>query len=180
MAAHRRRRLHALRLAAAWSVTGAVALVVGAAVLVPRAAGATPYVVLTGSMEPAMPPGTLVVTRPAAADAIGVGSVITYQLASGEPTVATHRVVAVGVDTTGERVFRTQGDANGAPDPGWVRPVQVRGERWYSVPYLGHVTTLVSEADRQLVSTLVAAGLLGYAGVTALGAVRDRRPAVHA
>ena len=37
----------------------------------------------------------MVVARPRAADAIGVGTVITFQLASGQPEVATHRVVAV-------------------------------------------------------------------------------------
>ena len=79
---------------AAWLVVGAslAALVVG--VLLPRMAGATPYTVLTGSMTPNLPPGTLVVVRPVDAGTIGTDSVITYQLASGEPEVVTHRVVA--------------------------------------------------------------------------------------
>jgi signal peptidase len=41
-----------------------VTAAIGIAVLVPRLGGATPYVVLTGSMEPRMPPGTLVVVKP--------------------------------------------------------------------------------------------------------------------
>ena len=48
----------------AWLVIlGAVAVLL-VAVVVPRVAGATPYTVLTGSMAPAYPPGTLVVVRP--------------------------------------------------------------------------------------------------------------------
>ncbi len=64
----------------------------------PRLGGATPYTVLTSSMEPEYPPGTLVVVRPVPIEEIGIGDVITYQLESGEPTVVTHRVV--GLSTT--------------------------------------------------------------------------------
>ena len=70
-------------------------------------------------MKPSMPPGTLVVVRPTPVDEIGIGSVITYQVESGEPTVVTHRVVAQGIGATGEPVFRTQGDANDVPDATW-------------------------------------------------------------
>jgi len=86
---------HVVR-AVSWVVLlGATALVT-LAVLVPRVAGATPYTVLTGSMSPAYPPGTLVVVRPVDLADVRVGDVVTYQLRSGEPAVATHRVVGVG------------------------------------------------------------------------------------
>jgi signal peptidase len=158
----------------AWSAIVAVAGVLLAAVLVPRFGGGTPYTVLTGSMQPGMPPGTLVVTRPVAPEDIAVGAVITYQLRSGEPAVATHRVVAAGLDGRGEHVFQTQGDANAAPDRAWVRPVQVVGERWYSVPQLGHVNTLLSGQQRQTAVYAVAVLLLGYAAFMLTGSVRDR------
>jgi signal peptidase len=161
-----------------WAFAGAVVAVLAVAVLVPRLGGATPYVILTGSMSPGMPPGTLVVARPVPVDRIGPGAVITYQLASGEPEVVTHRVVAQGISADGERVFRTQGDANPAPDAGWVRPVQVRGERWYAVPYLGYLTTRITDTDRRAVQTALVAGLLGYAGLMLVRALRERRTAV--
>ena len=49
---------------AAWTVILGVAAVLAVAVLVPRVGGATPYTVLTGSMAPTYPPGSLVVVRP--------------------------------------------------------------------------------------------------------------------
>ena len=150
-------------LALAWLVITAIAAVLVAAVLVPRVAGATPYVVLTGSMRPGMPPGTLVVVRPVEAARIGLGVVITYQLRSGQPAVVTHRVVAQGVNAVGQRVFRTRGDANSAVDAAWVRAVQVRGVRWYSVPYLGYVTTMIGSRARDIAQGLLIAGLLVYA-----------------
>ncbi len=175
LGAHRHRaRPGVLARAVCWLVIGAVAAVVAAAVLVPRLGGGTPYVILTGSMRPALGPGSLVVTRPVAPGAIGLGSVITYQRESGDPTVVTHRVVAQGISAIGEPVVRTQGDANPVVDPGWIRPVQVRGERWYDVPYVGYVTTLLSSSARQGLQTLVIAGLLVYAAYMLTAGFRVR------
>jgi signal peptidase len=155
------------------------ALAVGVALLViviviPLAAGGKAYTVLTSSMEPALPPGSLVLVRPVSADEIGVGSVITYQLKSREPEVVTHRVVTMGVREDGSPVFRTQGDANPTPDPAWVRPVQVRGAVWYAVPYVGRLNSLMTPKVRDLVVRAIALSLLLY-GVVELGlAIRDR------
>lgn len=159
----------------AWFVVLGISAVLAIAVLVPRVAGATPYVILTGSMRPAMPPGTLVVIKPVPVDEIGIGTVVTYQLESGEPTVVTHRVVSVGINGKGERVLRTQGDANNVVDEKPVLPVQIRGERWYDVPYLGYVTNFVTGGQRQIITVVVASGLLVYAGWMFLAGARDRR-----
>jgi signal peptidase len=153
----------------------AAGFVLAAAVLVPRAAGATPYSVLTGSMRPAYPPGTLIVVRPVAADDVRLGAVITFQLASGRPAVATHRVVAIARHPDGRLRFRTQGDANDAPDPLWVRPEQVRGVLWYAVPGLGRVSDLLTGEQRQRGVQGVAVLLLGYAAVALAVDARRRR-----
>ena len=103
----------------AWVVIlGAVGLL-AAAVLVPRVAGATPYAVLTGSMQPGLPPGTLIVVRPVNDADLALGDIVTYQLESGEAPVVTHRVVAMGYDGRGELRLQTQGDANDVPDAAW-------------------------------------------------------------
>ena len=162
---------------AAWSFVLAIAVVLTATVAVPRFTGATPYTVLTSSMEPGMPAGTLVVVKPVDTDQLGAGAVITYQLESGEAEVVTHRVVAVASAINGERSFVTQGDANDAADPEPVRPVQIRGERWYSVPYLGHVNELLSGSQRQIAVYVVGSLLLAYAGFMFTGDAADRRRA---
>lgn len=159
----------------AWLVILGVVGVLAVAVAVPRIAGATPYTVLTGSMAPSYPPGTLVVVKPVDFDQIGIGDVVTYQIESGKPAVATHRVVGEANRFDGTRVLITQGDANGDPDPLPVTAVQVRGELWYSVPYLGHVNTALSGSQRQLAVWVVAGLLVGYAAYMFVGSVRDRR-----
>ena len=163
-----------------WFVMLSVGATLLVALIIPRLSGATPYVIETGSMRPGMPPGTLVVVKPAAPETIAAGDVITYQIKSGDPTVVTHRVVTVGYDGTGEPRWRTQGDANNAADQNWVLPMQVKGVRWYSVPYLGYVTSLVTDQQRGLLMALVVLGLLGYAAAMFRKALRDRRRSARA
>lgn len=161
----------------AWLVILGAAVVLAAAVLVPRLAGATPYTVLTGSMEPTHPPGSLVVVKPVPVEEIRTGDVVTYQRESGKPAVVTHRVTRVGTDLEGEISLTTQGDANDVADSEPVRAVQVKGRVWYAVPHLGHVNNVLTGARRQLVVYVVGGGLLTYAGYMFTSSIRDRRRA---
>lgn len=163
------------RLVMSWALLVLAVLVLGVTVLVPRALGATPYSVLTGSMSPSLPPGTLVVVKPRPAESIGVGTVITYQRDSGSTTVVTHRVVAKSVSPTGDVLLRTRGDANGVPDAAWVREVQVRGALVYAVPYLGRANSVLDGHQRQLLVYAVAVVLMGYAASMFGAALAGRR-----
>lgn len=164
---------------AAWLVILGAVAVLAAAVVVPRLGGATPYTVLTGSMQPGYPPGTLVVVRPVPVEEIGIGDVITYQLESGESAVVTHRVVGLTAGLNGDGALVTQGDANAVPDADPVRPVQVRGRLWYAVPYHGHVNNFIGGDQRRIGAYAVAGGLLGYAALMFAGSIRERRRARH-
>lgn len=159
-------------------VSWLVILTVGALLLVclviPRLGGATPYTILTGSMQPKMPPGTLVVSKPVDPQDITTGMVVTYQLKSGEPTVVTHRVVGVGANGKRESVFITQGDANNTPDAKPVTEVQVRGRLWYAVPYAGYVNTYMNGKERQLGMIVIVSGLLLYAAFQFTSAMTER------
>ncbi len=132
-------------------------------ILVPAVTGSTPMTILTGSMEPTYPPGTLIIVKPVAVDAIRIGDPITYQLKSGEPEVVTHRVVAISSASVG-LLLTTRGDNNAVDDPTPVLPVQVRGTVWYSVPYIGYVNTVVNGDNRSWIVPLSAVALFAYAG----------------
>lgn len=157
-----------------WLVLLGAALVLAVGVLIPRIAGATPYNIQTGSMRPHYPPGTLVVIKPIDPDKLQVGQVATYQISSGEPEVATHRIVGISTSLKGERSFTFKGDANPSPDPDPVRPVQIRGSLMYAVPYLGWVNNLVTGHEHQILVYVAVALLLGYAAFMFTGAARDR------
>jgi signal peptidase I len=164
-----------------WLVLVVIVGAVLAAVVVPRLAGATPFAVLSGSMQPGMPPGTLVIVRDVDPASIAVGDVITFMPRANDPSVVTHRVVGVGVDMAGEPTFTTKGDANPVADVAQVRDRQIVGKRWYAVPYLGWIVEVLSVQQRALGIYLVAGALLLYALVMFAGAWRDRvrRPSVQ-
>lgn len=153
----------------------AVLGVAAALVVVPRLTGSVPLTVLTGSMDPTYPPGTVVVVRPTPFGQIRVGDPVTYQVRSGDPTVVTHRVVSMVFGADGSRRLVTQGDANDAPDPEPVRDVQVRGTVWYAVPHVGYAATALDPGVRDLAVKLLAGGLLGYGGLLVIGSLVERR-----
>lgn len=158
---------------------GVLLLILGLGVLtivLPGIVGGMPLTVLTGSMRPHLPPGTLVVTKPSPVEQIEVGDVITFQLESGQPAVVTHRVIARSVDrASGEVRFTTQGDANNTADPEPVRPVQIRGTVWYAVPYLGWANQAIDGQTRSWAIPTLAGALFLYAAWTIGAGVRERR-----
>ncbi|MDY0891376.1 signal peptidase I [Frigoribacterium sp. CFBP9030] len=133
-------------------------------VIVPKATGSTPLTVLTSSMEPSLPPGTLLVVRPTSTEDVRVGDVMTYQIESGRPEVISHRVIEIVSASDGTTSFVTKGDNNSAADEKAVLPVQVRGTLWYSVPWLGFVNQAVNGQARAWIVPLLAVALFGYAG----------------
>lgn len=78
--------------------------------------------VVTGSMEPEIPTGALLITRKTPIDQIEVGDIVTYR--SGERglsgVVITHRVIAIHESADGKRYLETKGDANRYADASYV------------------------------------------------------------
>jgi signal peptidase len=146
-------------------------------VVLPAATGSGTYTILTSSMSPHYPPGTLMVVKPTAFDQLGPGDVITYQIESGRPEVVSHRIVSLAAGQDGETMLVTQGDNNSEPDAEPVREVQVRGKLFFAVPYVGHVASWLGHQDRGIAGQALAVALIGY-GVCAFvsaGVARRRR-----
>ena len=158
--------LYYIGVGVSWGLLGFVALIAVLVIVVPAVTRSTPYTILTSSMVPTMPPGTLVIVKPIDPQDIRIGTVVTYQLDSGKPIVVTHRVVQIIEPNLpgGDPSFVTKGDANSVPDEKPVKPVQIRGAVWYTVPWIGWVNNLVNGDLRAVVIPLVAIALFGYAG----------------
>ena len=159
---------------ASWTLLGVAVAALAALVVIPRVTGSTAYTVLTGSMEPKYPPGTLIVAKPTPGDQIEPGDVITFQPESGNPAVVTHRVVSVFYSADGQRQFITKGDANNATDQPLIAE-QIRGKKLYAVPYLGRVNTLISGSSRSVLVFVIAGALGAYALWMWLSGLRDAR-----
>ncbi|MDI9902178.1 signal peptidase I [Rhodococcus sp. IEGM 1409] len=158
-----------------WVLLLAVSAVIVATIVVPFFGGAQRFTILTGSMRPNYNPGSLVVVKPVDPSELGIGTPITYQLESGEAAVVTHRIIATSENQKGERTFVTQGDANNIPDEKEVRPVQIRGKVWYSLPYLGHVNTWLTGRQRTVIVAAVVTTLLLYAAFMVVSGIREGR-----
>ena len=96
---------------------------------VPSVFGFSFLQVATGSMEPTIETGTMIVVRQTDAAAIKVGDVICFY--SSDPTIHgipnTHRVVRIE-EENGRTAFITMGDAIGVEDPYPVYPEQLIGK----------------------------------------------------
>jgi signal peptidase len=125
-----------------WLSNAAVILVVTLAVLLAgvRLFGLTPYAVLSGSMEPVYPVGSLIYVQRTAPESIHVGEAITFVL-NEELDIATHRVVKI--DQT-ERNFVTKGDANETADGKPVSFDNLIGRPVFDLPYLGYFSHWIS------------------------------------
>ncbi|UVE96629.1 signal peptidase I [Dietzia sp. B32] len=162
-----------LRTIGGWLLLLVFGFILVVMVVVPRATGAQAYTVLTGSMEPEISPGALVVVRPTPAHELRTDDVITFQPYSGNPAVVTHRITGIFYDGVGRMRLYTQGDANNTPDDWALLPEQVRGVMWYSVPQLGRLNVLLTGESRAVAITIVAGGLIVYAVLMIGGGLRD-------
>lgn len=135
-----------------------VVLLVGVFVVqaFPQAVGADQsFVVLSGSMEPAISPGDVVIVSSVPASTVEANDVITYRQSSTGPPV-THRVQEV-IETPDGITFVTKGDANEDADPGRVPGGNLIGRVMFTIPYAGHVVLF---ANTRLGRVLLVAGPL--------------------
>jgi hypothetical protein len=116
-------------------VAAAVVVVLFAGALAWHLSGGRWQIISTPSMGTAAPVGSVVLTRPD--HAIAVGDVITFTPPAPErPRSVTHRVVAVEPGTYGPGL-RTQGDINGSVDPWLLHAPDLTGRVVAVVPGLG-------------------------------------------
>lgn len=95
-------------------------------------------VVMSGSMEPAVPTGSLVVVKRIPAEQIEVGEVISFRSPEFSGQTITHRVQAVSAG--GGRVeVETRGDANTGSEEWVIDPAGTVGRFELRVPGLGYL-----------------------------------------
>lgn len=151
-------------------VLGGLLLIQSAFVLVPRLMGMRCFAVTSGSMEPALPVGTLVLTEAVDFDTIRERDVLTFSSKDGQ-SFFTHRVTAVDAKA---KLLYTKGDANDYGDPAPTAYDYVAGRVTRSIPYLGYVKLLFSSVYTYMV---MAAAILLYLAVLTVTAVKKGRAA---
>ena len=119
--------------------------------VLPVLLGYRAYTIVSGSMEPSIPLGSVVYVKPSQPEDIQPGDVIVFYGGRDGDAVTTHRVVE---NRAADREFITRGDANADNDM-LPRPYEsLIGRVGFSVPLLGRILTVLS-------SNAGRAGLLG-------------------
>ena len=91
--------------------------------------------VLSGSMEPAIKTGSVVIIKPS--DDYRIGDIITFGKATRTQPPTTHRIYDMKV-IEGNPIYLTKGDANNAPDNKDVLKRDIIGKVLFSIPYVGY------------------------------------------
>ena len=153
-------------------LAGVIAVAATLVVAVAAMPSVTPLrtqLIVSGSMDPTIPVGALVVTAPLEEQA-AVGDIITFANPFRDGTVV-HRVVAIEVGAEASH-YVTKGDANDTTD-GWRIPVTgATGKVVAVIPYVGYgLGTMQRPLARIGIGVLVMAFI-----IPAFGLVGRRRP----
>ncbi len=136
-----------------WSVTavfsiGLIWFVVGVFPIVPS-------VVVTGSMEPLIYAGDVILIRQMQTEeqlrSLSAGDVIQFQR---DEIRITHRIVEVIDDGIGNLTFKTKGDNNSTEDSQLVHPNDIKGTLVNVVPKLGYPALLIKGSVREDISAV--------------------------
>lgn len=157
----------AWRRSGSWLVAIAVVIAAGVAalMLVPSLMGLDRYVITGASMSGTFERGSIVFEQRVAVDDLKVGDVITYlpPKGSGVNELVTHRILEITENprVAGQRVLRTQGDANASADP-WTftlaSSVQPKVVGW--VPTLGWIFIALSMPGIRLLAIGLPASII--------------------
>ncbi len=127
------------RIAVAAVVTATAALAL--AIFGPLAFGDRPYTVLTGSMEPTIAAGDVVIDERISPLRAEVGDVVTFRDPEDQSRQLTHRVKSIRREGS-HLWFVTQGDANNTVERWRIAADGSLGRVVYTVPWVGHVAVL--------------------------------------
>ena len=93
-------------------------------------------VVLSGSMEPAIPVGSVIVIKPS--ESYAVGDIVTFGKDTKTDIPTTHRIIDMRIEGA-DTFFKTKGDANGDPDISELKESAIAGKVLVTIPYLGYL-----------------------------------------
>ena len=126
----------------------------------PMAIGMRSFTVMSGSMEPAVHTGDIVVDEQIAPLDARPGDIVTFRDPRGQSRLLTHRVRSVHVVGNAAKVV-TKGDANDTTEH-WTVPVAGKiGRVAYRLPRLGYVLAATREPKAKLLLIVVPAIMVG-------------------
>jgi signal peptidase len=109
-----------------------------------------PSVIATGSMEPEIKPGDVILVEKVKdmddINALKIDDIIQFQR---DGVLISHRVIEIKDSEESGLQFKTKGDNNPTPDTDLVKPQDIKGTVIYKVPKIGWLTLLV-KGDKEI------------------------------
>lgn len=160
------RPAHAAPKCAAWAkrastVTLVASIVLAVAIGAAAALGIRTEVVLTGSMQPTLSPGDMLVVRGITAAEMRVGDIVSFAAPDQQGVVITHRVRKLHTRADGRIAVVTQGDANNTPERWTISPRGSVARVVQTIPGVGKLTDWTHDPlTRTIVFLVLGAALL--------------------
>lgn len=102
--------------------------------------GIKTFVIISGSMEPSLEIGDIVVVKEFPKEELQVGDVISFR--NGQ-SIITHRITNVVKSKNGKISFETKGDNNNIKDKNNVKYDDIEGKMVGKIPFVGKVALLL-------------------------------------
>jgi len=115
--------------------------------------------VISGSMEPNIPVGSVVLIKPA--NEYKKGDVITFNTGSKSKIPTSHRIVNTAIQD-GEIVYMTKGDANNSPDVDGIKKGDVIGKVLFHVPFVGFFVDFIKKPVGFFIFIIIPAIIIVY------------------
>ena len=116
-------------------------------------------IVLSGSMQPEIKMGSVVVVKPS--DNYKIGDIITFGEMSKTKTPTSHRIYDIKV-VDNNPVYITKGDANNAPDAREIQKRDIIGKVLFDVPYVGYAVDAAKKPFGFMLIIIVPAAIIIY------------------
>lgn len=117
-------------------------------------------IVKSGSMEPAIMTGSIIVIKPS--PEYKVGEIITFGKDDKRNIPTSHRINATRMEQ-GKMLYTTKGDSNNSPDGKEISQNEIIGKVIFKMPYLGYVLDMARKPI----------GFIFLVGVPALAIIYD-------
>lgn len=108
---------------------------------VPDFFGYTPFIIVSGSMEPTIKTNDVIITSKIKEKDIKVGDVLSYKSVQ-DNIIITHRLIEIKNEND-QKVYIFKGDNNTSVDEEKVTYSNIQGKYLYSIPYIGTLVTYV-------------------------------------
>ena len=116
-------------------------------------------IVQSGSMEPTIKTGSIVVIKPQ--ERYQVGEIITFGREQVNYVSTTHRIISDRVEK-GVVLYTTRGDANNVADAREVSHQEIIGKVLFSVPWLGYVFDFARKPIGFILLIVIPVGFLAF------------------